>query len=23
MLFVQGIMEPLQGWVNVYKPTSL
>jgi hypothetical protein len=23
MVFVEGIMEPLQGWVNAYKPTSL
>jgi hypothetical protein len=23
MLFVEGIMEPLRGWVKAYKPTSL
>lgn len=23
MLFVEGIVEPLRGWVRAYKPTSL
>ena len=23
MLFVEGLMEPVHGWVKVYKPTSL
>ena len=23
MLFVEGLMEPLRGWVKAYKPTSL
>jgi len=23
MLFVEGLVEPLRGWVRAYKPTSL
>jgi hypothetical protein len=23
MLFIEGLTEPLQGWVKAYKPTSL